>query len=298
MKNRLSSFVYFWKEGIKNIFVHGFMSFAAISIIIICLIITGTVTLVSYNIDLQIVKLQQQSELIFYVDESFSESEAKDIATQLQQIENIASISFTPRDQALEEYRDRLGENAMLLDGFTSDNNPLRNGYSVTMHDVSLIEQTRAQIQAINGVANIRVNEDVIVRLLQIQSIFNTISIVLVIALGLISIFIISNTVKLAMVARRAEISIQKTVGATNAFIRWPFVIEGLLLGVFAGCVAFGLEYLLYEELSNLVYGMINSFAMIEFTEIYLMLAAVFVGAGAVVGVGGSVLTIRRFLDV
>ncbi len=298
MKKQLSSFIYFWKEGIRNIFMHGFMSFAAVSIIIICLLITGSVVLVSHNIDLQIVALQQESEIVMYLDDSVSETEARALSTTLSEVENVASVTFLPQTQALEEYREKLGDNAILLDGFNESNNPLRDGYSVTMVDVSQVETTRDALAAIDGVDYIRVNEEVIMKLIQVQNVFNMISWVLTLALGLISVFIISNTVKLAMVARRPEISIQKMVGATNTFIRWPFIIEGLLLGAFAGGVAFGLEWLIYTELAALISGVLSSFAMVDFMSLYQMVAVAFVGIGAIVGVGGSALTIRRFMDV
>lgn len=297
MKNR-TSFKYFWKEGVQNIFLHGFMSFAAVSIILAMLLITGSVALISYNIDLQIIKLQQESEVVIFVGEDLDAAQTKDIGDKLRAIGNVREATFQSREQALEEYRKKLGSNAELLDGFDRTNNPLRDAYHITLKDVTLVQSTIEEIKSVQGVANVRVNEDTIAMLVKVQHVFQIISVALVVALGLISIFIISNTVKLAMFTRRNEIAIQKMVGATNWFIRWPFVIEGMLLGLAAGALAFLTEWGVYAKLSDVVSGVLPSFSMAPFAEIRMLVLGVYLAAGVIVGVGGSVLTIRRFMDV
>lgn len=297
-KNRTSSIGYFLKEGFRNIFLHGFMSFAAVSVIVVCLIITGTTALVSYNIDLNIVKLQNESEIVIYIDESYTTEEARALQKTVMQVDNVAKAEFEDKNEALEEYRKDLGENADLLDGFDETNNPLRDAFHITMKDPSKVSATKIALSGVDGVANAVANEEVVARLLQIQHMFQAIAVTLVVALGLISIFIISNTVKLAMLARRREISIQKMVGATNWFIRWPFVIEGLSLGIIAGAIAFGLEWALYEQLTEFILSNLPQFTMAGFEDLMYYVIAIFGGAGIIVGVGGSSLTIRRFMDV
>lgn len=298
MKIRLSSIAYFWKEGIRNIFLHGFMSFAAISVIIVCLLITGSVSLVSYNVDLNILKLQQESEIAIYIDENVPTETAMELQSVIEAIPNVAGAEFESGGDALEGFRESLGDNAVLLDGYSAENSPLRDGYYITMHDVTKVDETIAALEEIDGVANIVVKEEVINKLIQVQKVFRTVSVTLVIALGLISIFIISNTVKLAMIARRDEISIQKMVGATNGFIRGPFVIEGMLLGLFAGLIAFGLEWWIYSELTALLSTELASFTMASFEEVMYLVLGAFAGSSVLVGICGSSLTIRRFMDV
>ena len=230
-------FCYYWKEGLRNIFKHGFMSVAAIVIMVACLILTGTVTLIAYNIDLSIVDLQQSNEIVVWIDENLTTREAKDLQPQFEKIENTATVEFEDRDVALEKYRKELGDDAGILDDYNSSNNPLRNSYILTLKDSTKAEETIADIGMIEGVASVRADEAVIGKLIQIQHVFNIIALAMVAGLAVISIFIISNTVKLAMFARREEISIQKIVGATNWFIRWPFVIEGMIIGLIAGRV-------------------------------------------------------------
>ena len=293
-----SSIGYFLKDGFRNICLHVFMSFAAVSVIVVCLIITGTTALISYDINLNIVKLQNESEIIVYIEDTYTTEEARDMEDTILQVDNVATAEFEDKNQALEEYREELGDQADLLDGFDENNNPLRDAFHITMKDPSKVTATKAALESVEGIGNAVANEEVVARLIQIQRMFHAISVTLIVALGLISIFIIANTVKLAMLARRREISIQKMVGATNWFIRWPFVIEGLVLGLVAGGIAFGLEWALYDQLSDFILGNLPQFTMARFQELMFYVMGVFGGAGVIVGVCGSSLTIRRFMDV
>ena len=291
-------FGYYWKEGFRNIFKHGFMSIAAVLIMVACLILTGTVTLIAYNIDLSITELQQSNEIVVWIDEDLTTREARALGSEFNRIDNIATIEFVDRDEALEDYRQQLGEDADILEDYGSDNNPLRNSFVFTMKDPSQAEDTIAQIEAVEGTDDVRADEAVISRLMQIQRVFNIVALAMVVGLAVISIFIISNTVKLAMFARREEISIQKIVGATNWFIRWPFVIEGMVLGLLAGGLAFLAEWGLYTELFNIVSGVIPYFQLLPFDSVRWLVLAVYCGAGVLFGIGGSVTSIRKFMNV
>ena len=291
-------FGYYWKEGFRNIFKHGFMSIAAVLIMVACLLLTGTVTLIAYNIDLSITELQQSNEIVVWIDENLTTREARALGSEFDQIDNIATIEFIDRDEALEDYRQELGDDAYILEDFGSDNNPLRNSFVFTMKDPSLAEDTIAQIEAVEGADDVRADEAVISRLMQIQNVFNIVALAMVVGLAVISIFIISNTVKLAMFARREEISIQKIVGATNWFIRWPFVIEGMVLGLLAGGLAFLAEWALYTELFHVVSGVIPYFQLLPFDSLRWVVLGVYCGAGVLFGIGGSVTSIRKFMNV
>lgn len=291
-------FGYYWKEGFRNIFKHGFMSIAAVLIMVACLILTGTVTLIAYNIDLSITELQQSNEIVVWIDEDLTTREARALGSEFNRIDNIATIEFVDRDEALEDYRQQLGEDADILEDYGSDNNPLRNSFVFTMKDPSQAEDTIAQIEAVEGTDDVRADEAVISRLMQIQRVFNIVALAMVVGLAVISIFIISNTVKLAMFARREEISIQKIVGATNWFIRWPFVIEGMVLGLLAGGLAFLAQWGLYTELHGIVSGVIPYFQIVPFESVRWLVLGVYCGAGVLFGIGGSVTSIRKFMNV
>lgn len=294
----MRSFGYYWKEGFRNIFKHGFMSIAAVLIMIACLLLTGTVTLIAYNIDQSIETLQQSNEIVVFIDEDLTTREAKALGSEFERIDNIATIEFEDRDVALEKYREELGEDAVILENYNSANNPLRNSFIFTLKNPTLAEQTIEEISAVDGTDYIRADEDVISRLIQVQRVFNIVALAMVVGLAVISIFIIANTVKLAMFARREEISIQKMVGATNWFIRWPFVIEGMVLGLLAGGLAFLAEWGLYSELTNIASGVIPYFHILPFDNLRLLVLGVYLGAGVLFGIGGSVTSIRKFMDV
>ena len=253
----MRSFGYYWKEGFRNIFKHGFMSIAAVLIMIACLLLTGTVTLIAYNIDLSIEELQQSNEIVVFIDDSLTTREAKALGSQFNRIDNIATVEFEDRDVALEKYREELGEDASILDNYNSANNPLRNSFIFTLKDPTLAEETIEQIAAVDGTDYIRADEEVISKLIQVQRVFNIVALAMVIGLAVISIFIIANTVKLAMFARREEIAIQKMVGATNWFIRWPFVIEGMVLGLGARLFQIAGPVLTYGISASIVVGLV-----------------------------------------
>lgn len=294
----MRSFSYYWKEGFRNIFSHGFMSTAAVIIMFVCLLLTGTVALFAHNINLSIIELQKSSQIVVFVDEELSTREAKEIGGDFEAIPNIATIKFQSRDEALEAYRLELGEDAVILDTFDSSNNPLRNGFILTLVDPTLADQTLSEIESVDGVARVRADEDTISKLVQAQRVFNIVAIAMVVGLAFISVFIVSNTVKLAMFARREEISIQKMVGATNWFIRWPFVIEGMVLGLVAGVLAFFAEWAVYTEIASVAMGVIPYFNMLPFEQLRWLVLGVFAGAGVLFGIGGSVTSIRKFMNV
>ena len=291
-------FGYYWKEGFRNIFKHGFMSIAAVLIMLACLLLTGTVTLIAYNINQSIQTLQQSNEIVVFIDEDLTTREAKALGSEFERIDNIATIDFEDRDVALEKYREELGDDAVILENYNSANNPLRNSFIFTLKDPTLAQETIEQISAVDGTDYIRADEDLISRLIQVQHVFNIVALAMVVGLAVISVFIVANTVKLAMFARREEISIQKMVGATNWFIRWPFVIEGMVLGLFAGGLAYLAEWGLYTELTNVAGGVILYFHIMPFSELQWLVLAVYLGAGVLFGIGGSVTSIRKFMNV
>ena len=296
----MRSIAYYWKEGLRNIFKHGFMSVAAVVIMVVSLLLTGTVTLVAYNITNNITRLQQSNQIVVWIDDSLTTREAKTLQTQFEKIDNIASIAFEDRDVALEQYRKELGDDADILDDYNADNNPLRNSYVFTLSDSMQADATIKEIEAVDGVASVRADEDVIRKLIQIQRVFNMIAAAMIVGLAVISIFIISNTVKLAMFARREEISIQKMVGATNWFIRGPFLAEGIIIGMIAAAISSGLISLLYYYLSNalsLQFLVLFSTGLVPIGFMSANLIIIFTSLGISIGAGGSIISMRKFLD-
>ena len=295
--NRKAGFAYFIREGLSSVFVHGFTSLAAMLVIAACLMITGIFSLVAYNIDLQIRELEGKSEIVIYIDESVSRENAQALKSKIKKIDNIKTADFVTKEQLFEDYLDSLGEDAYVMEELRNDN-PLRDSYQITMKDVSLHKETVEALESLDGVAASSSMQEVSDRLIQIRKVINLISVTLVALLGAVSVFIIANTVKLAMFARKEEIAIMKMVGATNHFIRAPFVVEGMFLGLSAAALAFFVQWGVYSYVTAQLAEGTAILTMVAFTTLWKEVLTVMLGAGLLLGVGGSTITIRRFLKV
>ena len=295
--NRKAGFSYYVREGLSSVFVHGFTSLAAMLVIAACLMITGTFALVAYNLDLQIRELEGQSEIVVYIDENVSRDNALELGKKIRALDNVKTAEFVTKEQLFEDYLDSLGEDAYVMEELRDDN-PLRDSYQITMDDVSLHADTVKELENINGVAASSSMQEVSERLIQIRQVVNLISYTMVALLGGVSVFIIANTVKLAMFARKEEIAIMKMVGATNHFIRAPFVVEGMFLGLSAAALAFFVLWGVYAYVSAQLAEGTAILTMVAFATVWKEVLAIMLGAGLLLGVGGSVITIRRFLKV
>ncbi len=288
---------YLLREGIRGIFLHGFMSFAAIWVTVACLLIMGTFGLVLYNLNEMIVELEQENEMLVYIDETYSEAEAKSVGSQINQIANVHNAQFVSREQAVVNFVDEM-EDEDLFAGLNPST--FRDRFVITLEDNSKMRETEAAIRSIEGVADVSVHYEIQEGFQTVQRILNIASIIIIAVLLVVSMLIISNTVKLAMYDRKEEIAIMKMVGATNGFIRWPFVVEGFILGILASAIAFFLEWGLYNLLQTQI-SMVDSLDLITvvpFVEVIEIVAIGYAVVGFLVGVLGSLLSIRKFLKV
>ena len=288
---------YLLREGVRGIFLHGFMSFAAIWVTVACLIIMGTFGLVLFNLNEMIVELEQENEMLVYIDDTYSEAEAKSVGSQINLIANVHSAQFISREEALASFVEEQ-QDVDLFAGLEAST--FRDRFVVTLEDNSKMRQTEQDIRAIEGVADVTAHYEIAEGFQTVQQILNIASIIIIAVLLVVSMLIISNTVKLAMYDRKDEIAIMKMVGATNGFIRWPFVVEGFILGIVASALAFFLEWGLYNLLETQVAAVdsLNLITIVPFIEVVEIVAIGYALVGFVVGVIGSLLSIRRFLQV
>ncbi len=291
------NFSYFFKEGARNMFSHGFMSFAAVGVTVACLLIMGTFSLVAYNMNENLKDLQRENAVMAFVDEKLTDAEARGLQPTLESLPGVADCTFVSRDEARDTYVEKYDENDLYED---LDAEIFRHRYVIHMTDLSVMDTLRADLEKVDGVVKVRADEAISNGFITMRNIAGVISAALIAVLLVVSIFIMSNTVKLTTFDRRDEIAIMKMVGATDSFIRWPFVYEGLLLGITGAVVAFGLQWLLY---SGMVKGIVTSdtlqlLTMTSFGEIWVPVALVFLAVGILVGVGGSLTAIRKFLRV
>lgn len=288
---------YLLREGIRGVFLHGFMSFAAIWVTVACLLIMGTFGLVLYNLNEMIQDLEKENEILAYIDETYSEAEAKSVGSQINMITNVHNAQFVSRDQAVEDFKEQEGY-AEAFNGL--DASTFRDRFVISLEDSSLMKETVEKLRSIEGVADVSANYEIMEGFQTVQHILNIASAIIITVLFVVSMLIISNTVKLAMYDRKEEIGIMKMVGATNGFIRWPFVVEGFILGILAAIIAFFLQWGLYSFLETRITAAdtLNLINLVPFIEVIEAVAICYAIVGFVVGVFGSVLSIRKFLKV
>ena len=290
-----NNFGYLMGEGVRAMFKHGFMSFAAICITVACLVIINSFALISYNLDITVGEVQKELRIVVCIDESYTEAESKSVGSDINMLPNVANAEFVSRQQALDDF---IGDSdASLFEGLEAD--AMRDQFIVTLVDNSLVEETKAELENINGVGDVYADIEVGNALATIRTVLYIASLAIAAVLLIVSLIIISNTIRLAMLDRREEIAIMKMVGATNSFIRFPFFVEGFFLGLFGAVFSFFIEWGLYEVLRKAVLNTgLSVITIIPFTDVLVPMALVCCVAGFVIGIFGSVMSIRRFLKV
>ena len=294
---KINNIGYLMKEGLRHIFTHGFMSFAAVCVTVACLLIVGSFAILAYNLDIMVEDLNKTSEILVYVDSRLSDAEAKSIGTKINMLDNVLQATFVSREEALQKFvADHQNDSA--FSGVQAQD--LRHRFVVTLEDNSRMEETDGQLKQIPGVANTSAAYELAEGFSTVQDVLHIVSYAVIAVLLVVSLLIISNTVKLAMYDRRDEIAIMKMVGATNGFIRLPFVVEGFTLGMLGATLAFGLEWVMYDALVARIAeaDSLKLFNFVPFQELLIPMVVTFAAAGMFVGIVGSWSSIRRFMDV
>ena len=288
---------YLIKEGIRGIFLHGFMSVAAVVVTVACLLIVGSFTSLVYNVNILVEDLNKTNEILAYVDSGLSDAEARSIGTKINILDNVYDAKFKSRETALQEFV-AAHEDDPAFGGLTASD--LRHRFVIVLEDNEQMAQTVAQIEAIPGIVKVNAAFEIAEGFITFQNVLHIASVAVIGILLVVSLLIISNTVKLAMYDRKEEISIMKMVGATNGFIRLPFVVEGFALGMIGATIAFFLEWGMYNLLVSRLTNVdtLQLFAFVPFKELLSPMVATFAAAGMFVGVVGSWTSIRKFLDV
>ena len=294
---KINNIGYLLKEGVRGIFLHGFMSFAAVIVTVACLLIVGSFSILVYNVNIMVDDLNKTNEVLVYIDQALPEAEAKQVGTKINLVENVLQSVFVSRKQALDnfiaDHQDDIAFNSVAEED-------LRHRFVVTLEDNARMEETVNQIQLIEGVANINAPYELAEGFSTLKNVLQVVSFAVIAVLLLVSLLIISNTVKLSMYDRRDEIAIMKMVGATNGFIRLPFVVEGFMLGMVGAGAAFGLEWLLYDLLVKKIAAMdsLQLFQFVPFQQLLVPMICTFGATGLFVGVVGSWTSIRKFMNV
>lgn len=296
MKRRIN-IGYFFKEGFLSVFSHGLMSFAAVCMIVACLIIMGSFSLLAMNVDANLSQLEDDNEFLAYVEEDYTAQQVTSLMRQVEGIDNVAEVKYITREEAKAAYIEKYGDNGLYAE---MPDEVLRDRLSIHVKDLERFTETVDVVSNLPGVANIRAEGELAEGFVAVRNAVTALAYVLVAILAAVSLFIIANTTRLATFARREEIAIMKMCGATDGFVRGPFVVEGLILGVMGAAVAFLLQWVIYAAVCRAISssGALALFSLVDFGDIWGRVLGIFMGAGAAIGAVGSSFAIRRFLQV
>ena len=290
---------YHIREGFRSIFTHGLMSFAAVCMTVACLLIMGSFCLIAMNASHVLGDLEDDNEFLAYIDDSLTEDQGRALQSRIEAIANVDTATFITKEEAMAEFKAKF-ENADTLFGDEDNSSILRDRYSIHVTDIQQMKETVEQVKAIDGVAETRAALEIADGFVMLRNVASAIAIILVVVLVVISVFIIANTIKLATFTRREEIAIMKMCGATNWFVRWPFLVEGMILGLVGGVVAFFCQWGIYGIIVKAVSesGILSIISVVAFSSISHVVLLAFLVVGFIIGAGGSVLAIRKFLKV
>ncbi len=289
---------YLTKEGFRNLKVNKLMSFASITVLFSCLMLVGIAFMLLVNIDAFISSIESENVIMAYVDDRATDIEIKKVGLDLEKIPNVESVEMVGKEEAYQDILADMDENLKIyLEGL--DENPLPDAYKITVSDMMGFEDVVNQVKSVTNIFRVRENSTLAKQLADLRDSVTYISIGVIVLLLLVSIFIISNTIKVTMFTRRLEISIMKSVGATNSFIRWPFMVEGMVIGVIAGVLATVAVWLISEfALGSLTASLsiVGAGVEVNFIDYALWLALAFIGIGVFIGGFGSATSITKYL--
>lgn len=286
-----------FKDAFKGIFKNSIMSIASICILSACMLIMGSALLLIANLNAFVIQMQQQNEVVIFIEETATQEQITELGTQLENMQNISGITFVTKQEALEEYKSMFKDQSALFVNL-EQNNPLRDSYHIKIADLELYSQTISEIEGMDHVGYIRGSSTLVNSLVSLRKSISLIGMWISIVLLCVSLFIISNTVRMAMFSRRTEINIMKYVGATDAFIRAPFVIEGLIIGLISCGLSFGIQWYVYTDLLRPLLEQLALFDTLAFESIWTYLLAAFALFSILMGVMGSILPMRKHLHV
>lgn len=301
---KASSFKYLVKEGATNVWLNRLMSLASIGVLTTCLLLIGFSWLITANIGRMVDYIGDQNEVVFFIKDDATQEQIDETLSSLEGDSRLFDVTYIDKQQALEEYKSTMGDSAILLEGLEGEDNPCPASYRFKITDLSQTSAIVAELDSNPIKELINAPTDVADTMTNVKDMINVFGMVLVIVLVIVSLVIIANTIRATVFSRRREINIMKYVGATNNFIRIPFFVEGVLIGVIAAIFAFLLIWggytLLFDYMTNHASTWLRQTlsSIIPFSEIMWSLLGCFVGSGVIVGTVGCTFSIRNHLKV
>jgi len=287
---------YLTKMGIRNVFTNGTMSLSSISVLTACLLLIGVSFILVQNIQKLVSDVEKQNVVVAFVTDGIERGAVEKVGNDLRGIENVTEVKYVSKEEGFKEQLNEFGVDRDLLEDVIE--NPLPDSFRITVSNIDLFEETLAQIKSVPNVDAVRESQELVNQISTLQKSITAICVVLVVALILVSLFIIANTIRITMASRKIDIQVMKSVGATNAFIRWPFMIEGIFIGFISGLIALGLTYVLQitegDALASL-FGLFGS-TTVSVSELLPFFIAGYILLGIMLGSFGSVMSLLRYL--
>lgn len=288
---------YYIREVFISLRRNNWMSVASIGTVAVSLFIFGMFLMMVMNMNKLAENMESQVQINVYLLDKVDREQARDIEKDLKEIEGVESVGFVTKDEAMERFKDRLGDQKTLLDAL-DETNPLPDSFEVTVTNPDLVKSAAEKMEKLDGVECAKYGQDVMEHLFEITRLLRIFGFTLMLVLAFATLFIISNTIRLTVFARRKEIAIMKYVGATDWFIRWPFVMEGMVLGLFGSIIAAMVLRTAYTAMAEKVYDTLAFFPLIPEQPFLTYITIVVVISGMVVGAIGSAVSIKKFLKV
>ncbi len=295
-RNGSASLTYLTKEGFRNIRSNSLMSLASVGVLMSCLIMIGVAFLLIVNIDNMLGDVSQENVIMLFIEDDATDDEIVEMGRQIRAMKNIKAAEFVPKEEAFPEVMESIGSASTLFEGMESDLLP--DAYEITVVDMTKYDESVKALEKLDNVIQLRHNREFAKQLTNIRTTAGYASIAVIAMLLVVSLFIISNTVRVTMFNRRLEIKIMKSVGATKWFIRWPFIVEGIVLGIIAGVISLGIVFVIYHFVSDAVAEMSGIFAVtpVPFKDHVLVMLAAFVATGVITGAFGSIVSMNKYL--
>lgn len=288
-----SSLGYLTKEGFRNVWVNRLMSLASVTVLMACLVIIGLGAMLFFNINALLDKIESQNVIMVYIEDGTTDQQIEQLNLDIYALGNVQDCIFVSKEEAFEKSKEEMGADAALLEGM---DNPMPDGYKVVVQDMTLFGKTVEGLNKLDHIESVRENSDIADKLIDIRHAVTVVIIGMVVLLFIVSLFIIANTIRITMFSRKLEISIMKAVGATNWFIRWPFMIEGVLIGIISSAVSFGVLAGLYQGVAYVFKDLLELFEPIAFGQyagyIFLLFAVIGIFTGSV----GSLISMGKYL--
>lgn len=297
MAMKVRTIEYYIREVFISLRRNNWMSVASIGTVAVSLFIFGMFLMMVMNMNKLAENMESQVQINVYLLDKVDREQVRDIEKDLKEIEGVESVGFVTKDEAMERFKDRLGDQKTLLDAL-DETNPLPDSFEVTVTNPDLVKTAAEKMEKLDGVECAKYGQDVMEHLFEITRLLRIFGFTLMLVLAFATLFIISNTIRLTVFARRKEIAIMKYVGATDWFIRWPFVMEGMVLGLFGSIIAAMVLRTAYTAMAEKVYDTLAFFPLIPEQPFLTYITIVVVISGMVVGAIGSAVSIKKFLKV